>query len=111
MENLEMVRGDTFEFNIEIEGLTQDLTSASFAVKKNIDDVSYVVRKTLGNGITKDTTLSSDNCRVYKVRVEASDTNNVDCGDYYYDLQVGANTDDIFTPLRGTLKINWDITR
>ena len=111
MENLEMVRGDTFEFNIEIEGLLTDLSSASFGVKKNIDDTGYVLQKTLNSGITKNTTLSTDTSKVYTIRVEANDTNQLEYGDYYYDLQVGANSNDVFTPLRGALKINWDISR
>ena len=45
MENLEMVRGDTFEFSIEIDGLLTDLTSASFGVKKNIDDTRICFSK------------------------------------------------------------------
>lgn len=110
MENLEMVRGDTFSFKIEIDGLTTDLTSASFSVKKNIDDVNYVLQKTLSSGITKNATLSTDTKRVYDITVASTDTNSLAYGDYYYDLQLATATE-TFTPIRGAFKINWDITR
>ena len=71
----------------------------------------YVFQKILNNGITKDNTQSTETVKVYKIRVEASDTETLEYGDYYYDLQLVANTDDVFTPIRGALKINWDITR
>lgn len=101
--NLKMVRGDTLAFGVEIEGLEEDLDTAYFSCKINYDDNSYVFQKTLGNGITKVETGK------YRVRVAPADTSSLEAGQYYYDLQIGVNGD-IYTILRGVLKIEYDVT-
>ena len=105
-KNICMVRGDTLAFGIEIDGLEQDLDTVFFTCKANYDDTdaNAVFKKSLGSGIEK----VSDG--QYRVRVAPEDTANVDPGMYYYDLELGVNSD-IFTVLRGTLRINWDVTR
>lgn len=106
--NLFMVRGDTFRFSIEIEGLEEDLTSAYFSCKKNKDDEEYIFQKSLGDGITK--TAETDISKTYEVVVAPEDTVDVEDGNYFYDLQLGAGGE-IFTPLLAILKIEKDITR
>ena len=101
-QNLSMVRGDTLAFGIEIEGNTQDLDSAFFSVKQDIDSDQYLFRKSLGYGITK--VGIGDNFIQYRVRVAPEDTENIEDGNYYYDLEIGLNGD-IFTVLRGVLTI------
>lgn len=107
-DNLKMVRGDTFSFTIEIDGLTTDLTDAYFSCKKNKDDENYVFQKSLGAGIEK--TNETDTSKSYKVTVASSDTEEIDEGNYYYDLQIEADGE-VFTPLLGVLNIVADITR
>lgn len=105
-KNLEMVRGDTLSFGIEISDDTGQLITVdtiSFACKKTPNDTEYLFQKTLNDGIT----VSSNK---YVVRVAPEDTENADLGLYSYDLEVGVNGD-IFTILIGTLKIINDITR
>lgn len=102
--NLEMVRGDTLAFAIEIEGLDQNLDSAFFSCKKSANDEEYVFQKSLDNGITKITTGK------YRVRVAPEDTANIGARVYRYDLQIGVNGD-ISTVLKGSLKVVEDITR
>lgn len=102
-QNITMVRGDTLSFGMEFEDLDQDLTSAYFSVKKSYSDSSYTLQKSLGSGITKVETGK------YRVRVAPSDTANVDAGNYFYDLQVSANSD-VFTILRGMLTILPEVT-
>lgn len=106
--NLFMVRGDTFRFTVEIEGLETDLDSAYFSCKKNKDDATYVFQKSLGDGITKLSDL--DNGKKYEVVVDPEDTNDVNDGNYYYDLQIEVDGE-VFTPLLATLKIEKDVTR
>lgn len=101
--NLKMVRGDTLAFGVEIEGLEQDLDTAYFSCKTNYDDNSYVFQKTLSNGITKVETGK------YRVRVAPADTASLEAGQYYYDFQIGVNGD-VYTILRGVLKIEYDVT-
>ena len=107
-DNLKMVRGDTFSFTIEIDGLTTDLSNAYFSCKKNKDDDSYVFQKSLNSGITKYS--ETDTSKSYKVTVASTDTSEIDEGNYYYDLQIEADGE-IFTPLLGVLNIVADITR
>ena len=107
-DNLYMVKGDTFRFTIEIEGLTDDLTDAYFSCKKNKEDTTYIFQKSLGDGITK--TSETDTSKFYEIVVDPDDTDDVEEGNYFYDLQLEVD-DEKFTPLLGVLKIDWDITR
>ncbi len=101
--NIQMVRGDTLAFGMEIEGLGQDLASCYFTCKKSFQGEN-IFQKSIGNGVSK----VSDG--VYRVRVAPEDTADVEAGNYYYDLQIGVNSD-IFTLLRGVLMIQNDVTR
>ena len=109
--NLFMVRSDTFGFDIVIEGLDEDLTSAYFSCRKdyNTTPVTYVFQKSLGDGITKVDT-GETNSRQYHIQTDPSDTQNVELGDYYYDVEITAKGE-VFTPLRGTFQIGYDVTR
>lgn len=98
-----MTRGDTLSFGIEIEGLDQDLETAFLTCKKNHNEAP-LFKKTLGDGITKQETGK------YVVRVAPEDTENLEPGKYFYDLEIGANGD-IFTILKGVLEIERDVTR
>lgn len=99
----EMIRGDTLAFVVEIEGLTTNLSSAKFTCKANATDSNYIFQKTIGNGITKQSTAK------YRVRVAPEDTATVEPGTYAIDLQIGVNGD-IATPILGTLKIKQDVS-
>lgn len=101
--NISMVRGNTLSFSFEVEGI-DSLSAAYFSCKINSDDQNYVFQKSLGSGISL-----VENGK-YRVRVAPQDTENIEVGYYYYDLEIGANGD-IFTILRGRLKIDQDITR
>ena len=108
MEYLELIKGDTFVFDFEIEGLQQDLESCFFSCKKDKTVQEYNFQKSLNNGITKiDIT---DNLRTYQIKISPEDTKNMKAGYYYYDLQIKVGGD-IFTPLLGQLKIIEDITK
>lgn len=102
-QNLTIVRGDTFSFGIEIEGLNQDLDSAYFTCKANYTDDINVFQKSLGNGITR-----SDTGR-YVVRIAPEDTAELEPGKYFYDFVIGANGD-IFTVLIGMLDLIHNVT-
>ena len=107
--NLEMIRGDTLQFGIGIEfdEATQELESVFFSCKKNYDDDETIFQKKLGDGISF---LKADGNKLYYiVRVAPEDTENIEAGHYYYDLQIGINSD-VFTVLIGTLKIHNDVT-
>lgn len=103
MKNLNMVRGDTLAFGMELVDLNQDLDTCYFSCKKDASDANYVFQKSLGSGIEKVATNK------YRIRVAPSDTAGIDIGNYYYDLQIGVNGD-IYTIIKGVLKIEREIT-
>lgn len=101
--NISMVRGDTLSFGMEFEGLNQDLDSAYFTAKDSYLNPVPLFQKSIGDGITKVET------GVYRVRVAPTDTDTATPGTYYYDLQVTLNGD-VFTIMKGTLTIDYDVT-
>ena len=102
--NMYMVRGDTKAFAFEVEGLDQEFESVKFSCKKKYSDKGYIFQKTLGDGI------SEVKDGKYIVRIAPEDTEDLPIGDYLYDLEIRANGD-VFTILRGKLKIVYDVTR
>ena len=105
MQDIEMIRGDTLEFIVAIEGATGTVSAVAFSCRTNMDATSYVFQKTVGSGITS---LGDGQ---YKVRVAPADTATVTPGLYDYDLQftVGSSSD-VYTPLIGKLRIHPDVT-
>lgn len=101
--NISMVKGDTLSFGIEIEGLDQDLDSAFFSCAGAQPTTEYVFQKSLGDGITKVETGK------YRVRVAPEDTADAEAGFYFYDLQIGVNSD-IFTIMKGSLCLEAEVT-
>ena len=107
MNNMKIIRGDTLSFGFEYsfdDETSQDLETCYFSCKKNADDDDYVFQKSLSNGISK----VADG--QYRVRIAPVDTEDVEIGNYLYDLEIGLNGDK-FTLLKGILKIDADVTR
>ena len=106
--NLSMVRGDTLTFGVELEDengelFTQDLETAFFTCKKSFDSDEAIFQKDLTFGISKVDTGK------YVVRVAPADTEHIEAGKYYYDFEIGINSD-IFTVLKGVLTVENDVT-
>lgn len=107
--NVRMVRGNTLSFALQVlfDEEAQNLNSAYFSCKSNFDDYNYVFQKSLNNGISIAET--KQNYVIYIIRVAPQDTQTIEPGDYFYDMQIGINSD-IFTVLRGILKIEENVT-
>lgn len=105
--NLEMTKGDTLSFGVEIYNLGQNLDAAYLTCKRNYDDSDNVFQKSLNDGITLDSHDEAGHY-FYKIRVAPGDTENLDIGKYYYDLQIEVNGD-VFTILKGILTIDFDV--
>lgn len=103
-KNFDLIRGDTLMFTIKIENLEEDLNSCYFSCKKSITDENYTFQKSLNNGITK------EELGKYTVRVAPEDTQNIEIGQYIYDLQIGIG-DDIYTVMNGSIIIEHEITK
>ena len=100
-------RGDSLTFTVKVPlDSTPDIR---FSIKKNKTDRSYILQKTIGDGI-RDETEETDDVRWFTVNVAPSDTNDVMPGDYYYDLQVKLDGE-VLTPIEGLFKITFDISR
>jgi hypothetical protein len=97
-----MTRGDTMSFGMELEGLDQDLDTAFLTCRKSHTEPP-VFQKSIGDGITK-----VDEGQ-YVVRVAPEDTEGLEAGKYYYDLEIGVNGD-VYTILKGILEIEQDVT-
>lgn len=101
-KHINMIKGDTLSFGLEIEDLNGDLSSAYFTCRASYD-TAILFQKSLGSGITK---VSSG---VYRVRVAPEDTESLAVGRYVYDFQIGANND-VFTIMSGILEIDAGVT-
>lgn len=102
--NLCMTRGDTLSFDFSVDDL--EIDNVYFSCRKEINDANYVFQKTTNDDIT----LIDAEAGEYNVKVAPEDTENVELGNYYYDLQINVGSDK-YTILKGSLKIDYDITR
>lgn len=101
-QNITMVRGDTFAFGLELLQLDQDLETAFLTARKSYDG-NAIFQKSLGHGIEKVET------GLYRFRIAPEDTRDIEAGHYYYDVQIGLNSD-VFTIAKGDLWIQHDAT-
>lgn len=106
--NMSMVRGDTLTFGVELKDengalFTQDLDTAYFTCKSSYDAEETIFQKDLTFGISKVAPGQ------YVVRVAPTDTEGIEAGKYYYDFEIGVNSDK-FTVLKGILDIENDVT-
>lgn len=76
--NVKMVRGDTGEIELSLTlddgtAVEPSAYTATFSLKKNIDDIATIMQKTFVDG---------------KISFSHADTNNLPYGTYVYDVQV-----------------------
>lgn len=101
--DIEMVRGDTLKFIVEIKNLVGTVSAVSFSCRTSATATDYVFQKTLNNGIT----AGSDG--KYTVRVAPADTASKAAGWYDYDLEFTIGSD-VYTPMKGKLHLMQDVT-
>jgi hypothetical protein len=113
-QNLAMIRGDTFRFDVLLSGLDgATVTGMYFTVKAKATEAEAVIQKSLGNGIRQ---LASEDDEEdapvrYEVRIAPEDTASATAGTaYVYDLEVHIG-EDVYTVLMGQLKLTQDVTR
>ena len=84
-----LTRGDTAYLDVSItfaDGASYSPDSGDiiyFSVKKNIDDDDYAIQKQVPAGNT--------------IKLEPADTNNLNIGKYWYDVQLNTVDGDVFT--------------
>ena len=106
IENIYLIKGDSFTFDIILSELQnyENVNSIFFSVKKTKSDQNYTFQKSLIDGIISIDTLK------YRVCIDPQDSELLECGEYYYDLEIGINND-IYTVMMGILHITEDITK
>lgn len=105
------IRGDTLSHPIFVENLNEDLESVYFTCRDSLNDNSEVlIEKSLNNGITYMYYDEENDIRTYVVRIDPSDTKDLQAGTYYYDEQITVNGD-VFTIMKGKFIIEQDATR
>ena len=100
-KNIKHTRGDTFQFDFQVNNAVAPLRKAYFTM--TLKD-QYVLQKKLNDGITE---VNTD---VYRVRLEAEDTHDFPLKDYEYDMELTFGTD-VVTPIEGTFTLTKDQTR
>jgi len=109
--NIRHVKGDTFSSALVVEDLGQDLETAYFTCRDSLNDTSEVLfQKSLNDGISLVEYDEENDIRKYAVRIAPADTENLQAGTYYYDLEIGVNND-IFTIMKGLFVIEQDSSR
>lgn len=106
MKEIEIMftRGDTYVIGITINGLENELDSAYFTCRKDkLRATPIIFQVSLNNGINY---LGNNK---YQVVIASDLTKDLDVGSYYYDLEISKN-DSVLTPLKGKLKLTWDVT-
>lgn len=104
-QNITMVKGDTLAFNIEVfdeTGETITVDSAYMSCKEKPTSDEYVFQKTLLHGIRQED-------GIIVVRVAPEDTEEVEAGEYFYDVVIGVGQDR-YTIMIGTLSLKQNIT-
>ncbi len=101
--DISMVRGDTLPFSVEITDFTGTVTGVAMSCRTAPNAPSVVFKKDLNDGVT----ASGD---VYSVRVAPADTASLEPGVYYYDIEVTIGSD-VYTPIKGKLYLDWDVSR
>ena len=108
--DLEYMRGDTFRARVTISNVSrEDVTGLTFSVKKAKADKEYIVQETFETGGF--TPASEEGTEAdYVMRVAPEHTENLDSGDYVYDLELRLG-DDVYTLMNGKLTLMEDVTR
>lgn len=107
-KDIRNVRGDTYSIGFIAENINQELDTVYFTCRDNLSDNSNIIfQKSLDDGITL--TEQTTNKYSYSIRIAPEDTQELQSGIYYYDIEIGLN-DDIFTIMKGKFIIEQDCT-
>lgn len=86
---IQYYKGDTYALKITFKNVAEDLTTAFFTVKENVDDETPLIEKSLGSGIELIDENFYRNEVVYKLQLQTEDSVNLQADfQYLYDLKV-----------------------
>lgn len=105
------IKGDTYSSALIIENLDQNLDTAYFTCRDTLnDDSEALFVKSLNGGISLVEYDDEEDVRKYAIRIAPEDTEELQSGTYYYDLELGVNGD-IFTIMKGKFILEQDSSR
>lgn len=105
------IKGDTYSSALIIENLDQNLDTAYFTCRDTLnDDSEALFVKSLNDGISLVDYDDEEDVRKYAIRIAPEDTEELQSGTYYYDLELGVNGD-IFTIMKGKFILEQDSSR
>ena len=107
---IEYTKGDTYALKLVFKNVTSDLTSAVFSVKENADDETALIEKTIGSGLSKLEENFYKNELVYKLQLQAEDSQNLQADHLYlYDLKIAVGNV-IKTVIKGNFVVTYNVT-
>ena len=108
-QDIEMVKGDTLEYGIQLQGLEGAEPNIVFSCALNYyDDVLF--NADLEDGINRDSYDAETDTATYSIRRAPEKTASLDLDRYYYDLQMVLG-DDVITLMRGRLTLLYEVTK
>ena len=85
-QNITLTRGDSATFGLTVKQNTSSYDFSNdlvvFTVKKNVNTDAFLIQKTFSNGV---------------INLTPSDTNNLNYGTYYYDVQLQNQSNGVYT--------------
>ena len=115
--NIEMIRGDTLAFGIKIElhpdsgdSSTLNVSSIFMTVKNSLNGSPIVQLYRNGDEQDDNHSITKVEDGLYRVHMCPEDSNKLEAGQYYYDVQITCNGDR-FTILYGVLQVYEDVTK
>ena len=109
MENIkfEFYRGRTYIRTFTIKGWSYDIDEVYFTVKEKANNKSFILQKTIGNGILEiENKVENDKvCRTYNLEIKATDTDNFE-SNKKYDFDIAIISGELKqTVATGTIKL------
>ena len=87
----EFYKGRTYIRDFTIKGWTPEINQVYFTIKENVTDKNYKLQKTLDDDIvcTKKYEENGMQCREYNLKINATDTDNLDINkNYVFDIAI-----------------------
>lgn len=107
---IEYTKGDTYALKLTFKNVDQDLTSAIFTVKENHEDATPLIEKTIGAGITKLDENFYKRELVYKLQLQATDSQFLEADHLYlYDLKIAVGNV-VKTVIKGNFVVTYNVT-
>lgn len=107
-QDIDMVKGDTMAFNLQLKGLQEAEPTIVFSCSESYNDAPIFTVDTEDGGITLESYDSESDTALYAVLVAPDKTEDMALGRYYYDLELTLD-DNVVTLMRGRLTLLYGV--